>query len=287
MRGRAAAAEAAAEAGPALPAPDVVARLVALDPGLFAFSIAGATRWPGIAPGLGVPAVHVSSLHGGDDGSLEITDAAGAPGAWLGGPSPTLLVRAPARGGAALVTAYLGHDPATPLLTLTIRRLDAATEPPPRTVSFAVPAESTAAPEIGLEIVLHIRGRGDVYFFGAGWAGRVGPGSWVEAFTILPRHERAAAAIEYKGLSANGVETAWLPPGTVCGTTGRHTPLIGFAVRQKAGVAGARFDCEYSGSFESGAVSGPARNGAPCRSASDNDPLEGLQLRIIDRSPGT
>jgi len=106
----------------------------------------------------------------------------------------------------------------------------------------------------------------------------------VEAFTILPRHERAAAAIEYKGLSANGVETAWLPAGSVCGTTGRNTPLLGFAVRQKAGVAGARFDCEYSGSFESGAVAGPARNGAPCRSVSDNDPLEGLQLCIIDRS---
>jgi hypothetical protein len=36
--------------------------------------------------------------------------------------------------------------------------------------------------------------------------------------------------------------------------------------------------------LESGAVSGPARNGAPCRSATDNDSLEGLQLRIIDRS---
>ena len=151
-------------------------------------------------------------------------------------------------------------------------------------MSFAARTGSAPAPEISLEIVLHIRGRGDVYFFGSDWAGRVGPGSWIEAFTILPRHERAAAAIEYKGLSANGVETAWLPAGSVCGTTGRNTPLLGFAVRQKAGVAGARFDCEYSGSFESGAVSGPARNGAPCRSVSDNDPLEGLQLCIIDRS---
>ncbi|TMJ73306.1 MAG: hypothetical protein E6G73_11710 [Alphaproteobacteria bacterium] len=228
--------------------------------------------------------VHLASVHAAADAALEITTATGGPGMWLGGPSTTLLVRAPARGGTALVTAYLGHDPAAPPLALTIRRVDAATEPPARTVSFAARTESAPAPEIPLEIVLHIRGRGDVYFFGSGWAGRVGPGSWIEAFTILPRHERAAAAIEYKGLSANGVETAWLPAGSVCGTTGRNTPLLGFAVRQKAGVAGARFDCEYSGSFESGAVSGPARNGAPCRSVSDNDPLEGLQLCIIDRS---
>ena len=262
---------------------NVVARLVNLDPGLFAFSIAGSAPWQGIAAGLGVPAVHLASVHAAEDAALEITTATGGPGMWLGGPSTTLLVRAPARGGTALVTAYLGHDPAAPPLALTIRRLDTASEPPVRTVSFAARTASASAPEIPLEIVLHIRGRGDVYFFGSDWAGRVGPGSWVEAFTILPRHARAAA-IEYKGLSAGGVETAWLAAGSVCGTTGRNTPLLGFAVRQKAAVAGARFDCEYSGYFESGAVSGPARNGAPCRSTSDNDPLEGLQLRIIDRS---
>ena len=284
MRGQAAPdAAVAAGAGEA----NVVARLVHLDPGLFAFRIAGIAPWQTIAAGLGVPAVHVSSLHAAEDAALEITSAAGEPSMWLGGPSTTLLVRAPARGGTALVTAYLGRDPAAPPLALTIRRVDAESEPPARTVSFAARTESASAPEIPLEIVLHIRGRGDVYFFGSDWVGRVGTGSSIEAFTILPRHARAAAAIEHKGLSANGVETAWLPAGSVCGTTRRNTPLLGFAVRQKAGIAGARFDCEYSGSFESGAVSGPARNGAPCRSASDNDPLEGLQLRIIDRSAGT
>ena len=279
-------AQAASDAGVPASAGEanVVARLVNLDPGLFAFSIAGSAPWQGIAAGLGVPAVHLASVHAAEDAALEITTATGGPGMWLGGPSTTLLVRAPARGGTALVTAYLGHDPAAPPLALTIRRVDAATEPPARTVSFAARTESASAPEIPLEIVLHIRGRGDVYFFGSDWAGRVGPGSWVEAFTILPRPERAAAAIEYKGLSAGGVETPWLAAGSVCGTTGRNTPLLGFAVRQKAGVTGARFDCEYSGYFESGAVSGPARNGAPCRSTRDNDPLEGLQLRIIDRS---
>src|SRR5205823_9168751 len=151
---------------------NVVARLVNLDPGLFAFSVTGATRWPGMAPGLGVPAVHLASVHAAEDAALEITTATGGPGMWLGGRSTTLLVRAPARGGTALVTAYLGHDPAATTLALTIRRVDAATEPPVRTVSFAARTESASAPEIPLEIVLHIRGRGDVYFFGSDWAGR-------------------------------------------------------------------------------------------------------------------
>jgi hypothetical protein len=43
-------------------------------------------------------------------------------------------------------------------------------------VSFAARTGSALAPEIPLEIVLHIRGRGDVYFFRSEWAGRVGPG---------------------------------------------------------------------------------------------------------------
>jgi hypothetical protein len=232
-----------------------------------------------------LPAVHVCPFHSGQDGALEITTASGKPGAWLGGPAESLFVCSPAGGAAVLVTAYLGRDPSGPPLALAIRRLDAPAELPITTVALAMPGiPARSQEEVGLEILLHIRGRGDVYFFEPGWAGRVGAGSWVEAFAILPRDALAASAIEYKGLSASGVETDWLPSGSRCGTSGRSTPLVGFAVRQKAGVAGARFDCEYSGYFQSGAVSGPARNGAPCLSTAANDPLEGLQLRIVDRS---
>jgi hypothetical protein len=267
-------------------APNVIARLVDLDAGLFAFSISGATQWQGRAAGLGVPAVHVSSAHSAKERAVEITTPGGEPGAWLGGSSGTLLVRSPAGGGSALVTAYLGHASSAAPLELAIRRLDAAPEQPVQTVTFGAEAEATASPGVGLEIVLHIRGRGHVYFVDPDWAGRLEPGSWIEALTILPRHSAAAAAIEYKGLSASGVETSWLPSGAVCGTIGRNIPLLGFAVRQKAGTTGVRFDCEYSGYFQSGAVSGPTRNGAPCLSSTSNDPLEGLQLRIVERPAG-
>jgi hypothetical protein len=228
--------------------------------------------------------VHISAVDAAKGAAVEITSTAGQLGAWLGGRSDTVFVRSPAGGGAALITAYLGRDPSGPPLALAIRRLDAPNEVPIRTVSFELQREPGRAGEVSLEIVLHIRGRGDVYFLEPGWAGRIGPGAWVEAFTILPLNEFAAAAIEYKGLSASGIETAWLASGSMCGTSGKNIPLLGFAVRQKAGVAGARFDCEYSGYFQSGAVSGPARNGAPCRSPASNDPLEGLQVQIINRS---
>ena len=99
---------------------------------------------------------------------------------------------------------------------------------------------------------------------------------------ILARSQSAAAAIEYKGLTASGAETPWTGSGELCGSRGRSIPLIGFAVRQKA-VAGALVDCEYTGYFHSGAIAGPVRNGAPCRSAIESDPLEGMQLRITPR----
>jgi hypothetical protein len=282
MPGRRSAAGATADASAA---PSVIARLVDLDTGLFAFSISGTTQWRGPAAGLGVPAVHVSSAHSAEERAVEITTAGGKPGAWLAGSSGTLLVRSPVGGGSALITAYLGYDSSAPPLEMVIRRVDAAAEPPVQTVTFGAEI-AEQSPGIGLEIVLHIRGRGNVYFVDPDWAGRLGPGLWIEALTILPRHPLAAAAIEYKGLSASGIETAWLPSGSVCGTSGRNIPLLGFAVRQKAGTTGARFDCEYSGYFQSGAISGPTRNGAPCLSSTSNDPLEGLQLRIIERPAG-
>ena len=218
-------------------------------------------------------------------------DASGRTGAWLGGPESTLFVRTPPGGGGALITAFLARDADAPPLNLTIRRLNGApgssgaavTDSPVLTVSLSQPVAAEGPREVGTEIVLHIRGRGDVYFFGSQWAGRLGSGSWIEAFTILPRNALAASAIEYKGLSASGVETPWLASGSLCGTSGRNVPLIGFAVRQKAGVAEVRFDCEYSGYFQSGTTSAPARNGAPCRSAAANDPLEGIQLKIVER----
>jgi hypothetical protein len=77
------------------------------------------------------------------------------------------------------------------------------------------------------------------------------------------------------------METDWLPGGSLCGTRGENTPLVGFAVRPKAIAGGARLDCEYSGYFQSGALVGPCRNGAPCLSETANDPLEGIQLRIF------
>lgn len=263
-----------------------VARLVPLAPGLYAFSLAVDIRARDPVAGLVLPRVHVSAAPR-REGAIEITNGFGRAGSWLDGRNAVLFVTSPAGGGAALVTGYLAGEPNPMPLELDIRRIAApgpAAPAAPMTLTlgdFAVAEEEPQS--LGLEIVAHIRERGDVRFQGAPWVGRLGPGLWIEGFIIIPSGRLAETAIEYKGLSASGTETPWLDSGLLCGSRGMGIPLIGFAVRQKAVAGTAPLDCEYTGYFQSGATVGPARNGAPCRSAIDDDALEGIELRITPR----
>ncbi len=267
-------------------APHVVARLVPLDPGFYAFSLATETAWREPLAGLALPAVQLCAAPR-EDGAVEITDSFGRAGSWLGGRHNVLFVKSPAGGGAALVTGYLARDPDSLPLELDIRRVaPPGPATPVMTLKMGGPGAAELSPEeAGLDIVAHIRGRGDVRFPDTPWVGRLGPGLWIEGFMILPQSRSAEAAIEYKGLTASGTETPWIERGTFCGTRGNGIPLIGFAVRQKAVPGNVPLDCEYSGYFQSGATAGPTRNGAPCRSAIEHDALEGMQLRITPRPP--
>ncbi|MGC2411867.1 MAG: hypothetical protein WA459_04110, partial [Stellaceae bacterium] len=274
---------------------------VPLDPGLYAFSLAAQPLQREPEAGLVLPVVQVCAAPR-QDGALEITDSFGRPGSWLGGRGKVLFVKSPAGGSAALVTGYLAREPDSTALELNIRRVAAPGPMTPATAEIErePSAGVTALAEVmtlrlgnfvaeeepqslGLDIVAHIRDRGDVRFLDTPWVGRLGPGLWIEGFTIVPDGRLAPAVIEYKGLSAVGTETPWLDSGALCGTRGMGIPLIGFAVRQKAVPGDAPFDCEYTGYFQSGATAGPTRNGAPCRSTIDNDALEGMELRITPR----
>jgi hypothetical protein len=271
----------------------VSAHLVRLEPGFYAFRLVHATGWSRAGLGFAVPVVQVSELSG-PDATLEIRDPEGGSRSWLGGSHQVLFVKAPG-GGTALITGYLARDPEASPLRLDVFRIGGDAR--------SLPAQDAGAPLLTLDlsgddsgpwprpvtvhVLTHIRGRGDVRFFDAPWAGRLGPGQWIEAFTLAPRPSHIAMALEYKGLMAGGNETPWLPCGTPCGTSGRSIPLLGFAIRQRASPGDMRYDCEYSGYFASGATAGPARNGAPCRSPAESDPLEGLQIAITRRPART
>lgn len=268
-----------ADPAPASTGPRYIARLVPLEAGFYAFSLAAAAGWQEPALGLVLPSVEVSQPPGAK-GAIEIVDDFGGTGSWLGGRHRMLFVSVPAGGATALVTGYPADSP----VELEICRIAArdAGFGESRLVTLGTAAGSPSE-ELGLEILAHIRGRGDVRFVDAPTIGRLGTGAWIEALTLVPRDQSASEAIEYKGLTAGGAETPWTGCGAPCGTRGRGQPLIGLAVRQKAAAADVLFDCEYTGYFQSGATAGPARNGAPCRSSVEGDPLEGLELRITRR----
>ena len=267
-------------AGPGAALPQTIARLVPLAAGFYAIGLGDDTRGGDMTGGLSIPAVHVCEPPG-QPGWLDIGDEHGAAIAWLGARRRTLLVKSGNDAALALVTAFLSADPETAALRLRIQRLDGADDPA-RELTFEG-GDAAAPREIAIDVIAHIRSRGNVRFIDAPWAGRLGPGLWIESFTLLSRQPGVAAALECKGLIQGGEETPWVPGGSACGTQNRAMPLLGFAIRQKPGTLGLRLDCEYSGYFRSGATAGPARNGAPCRSPTDNDPLEGMQLRITQR----
>jgi len=131
----------AAAAGATLPRENVrprfVARLVPLDPGLYAFSLAKKSGWRETVAGLALPAIQVCAPP--DQGTaIEITDSFGRAGSWLGGRHNMLFVTSPAGGGAALVTAYLARDPDSMPLEVEIRRVGAHG---PATAAFGAESE--------------------------------------------------------------------------------------------------------------------------------------------------
>jgi hypothetical protein len=46
-----------------------------------------------------------------------------------------------------------------------------------------------------------------------------------------------------------------------------------------------RFEVTYQGSFFASGISGVQRNGEPCRSATADDPLEAINIRLVGRLP--
>lgn len=277
--------------------------VITIPKGTYRFAVkAGAPARVKGAGNLSVPAVHVGLGPGISPNATKFAPKKRSNGTWLFEAGDTLVakvlstaatlvltsVRAP--GGQALVIevdqigaknaetrVVLPREPA-PAVAADILPSPAASAPP----GLPTPAPAEEGQSVRTEIVTHVRNRGDMSIVDADWAGRVGPGLWIEAFAVKPLEAIGAADVEYKGLTRTGIETPWIGGGALCGTRGMSVALIGFAVRLRPN-AGTGYDCEYSGYFQSGTTVGPLRNGAPCRSTVPNDPLEGIRLRIVAR----
>jgi len=263
-------------------------QLLPLPEGLYVISVeSGNPRTHQAGGTLTLPAIHVSTGPGMAVGDAEFLAKESGLGGWLFAPGDFLVVRLKTAQSALLITSI--RDAAGALLTIKVERLDSRFDERVATRHAAplraLPTTPVVRTGVNLQISAHVRNHGDLVFERAPWAGRVGPGLWLESFAITPLDDLSASDLEYKGLTSSGFETPWISGGKACGTKQLGVPLVGFAVRLKASAKTAAYECTYSGYFQSGAQVGPLHNGAPCRSTVANDPLEGIQLQIIQRAP--
>ncbi len=287
VRGRQAAADirtataAASEIGAA-------ARLVVLGEGLYALRLAPGGARPGGSAGLRFPAVQIGTPPSDEHDPVELVAGSGERSDWLDTAGSVAVVKSPPGGGVVLLTTY-GPPGVVEAAAVEINRLDAPARGAAAATGIApVPAALPGTGfgrELRSEVVLHIEREGDRRFVAAGWVGTRGGRRRIEAFSVRPLEGLAPADIEYKAFGPNGQETPWVSDARLCGTRGRGLPLTGFAVRLAPQLRD-RFDVIYQGAFFDSGVSGPQRNGEPCRPAIFDDPLEAIDLRVIAREPG-
>jgi hypothetical protein len=278
---------------PSLPEPQSVAvttvRMLRVDEGLYALRIGAIAGTLGEIAGMVVPVAQVSAPFAEDGNGVEIVASFPRRGPWLDKAGGTVILRSPIGGGLVIVTVYGGAEQPTSELSLGLQRLDdpgdGAAEAAPAVArpTGGLAQAATEARDVPTEILLHIERAGDRLFPGRGWVGALGRRMRIEAFSIRPLERLAPADIEMKGFLPNGGETPWVPGGGLWGPRGRGLPLTGFAVRVVAQRAG-RFEVDYQGSFFAGGISQMHQNGAPCQAATADDPLEAINVRLIERA---
>jgi hypothetical protein len=262
--------------------------MLQLDEGLYALRVGPIEGKAGEVSGLKLPIAQLSIPFAGDGNGVEIVASFPRRGPWLEREGGTAVVRSPVGGGYLILTVYAeaGESAAAPAFDL--QRLDG----PPGRVSGAAEAasetaEAAAEPrDVAIEVLLHIERAGDRLFPGRGWVGALGRKLRIEAFSIRPLERLSPADIEFKGFLPNGAETQWVHGGILCGTRGRRLPLTGFAVRLAPQLAG-RFEVSYQGSFFASGISGVHRNGEPCRAPNGDEPLEAINIRLVERGTAT
>jgi hypothetical protein len=275
-------------------------QILALNPGLYLITIRSSTpEKVGDTVELTLPAVQIGPGPGAPPGQVEFLTGPRNHGQWLCHPRDMMVVKVATGPASLLVTTLRGA--ATAPMDIDVQRLDnrasAATPPPPRPALAAPPRANGAVPapavpadregragHVRTRVALHLRNRGDVAYVDNFWAGALGERLAIECFAITPLERLRPEDIEYKALSERGEESGWITGGLDCGSRGLGIALSGFAVRTREGLPVA-FDCEYRGSFSSGKIVGPVRNGVACVSE-PGDRLEAIQLFIIERRQG-
>lgn len=290
---------------------NVTVEILSLEKGMYLFTVrSGARPRIGNDGDLLAPALRIGPAPGVPARDAVIVGGPRSDGNWLCRPTDMIVVRAAGEPTRILLTSFRVEGQAP--LEVKMERLDqgrAVTCPeesirqPPATPAIvpAVARQSEDAPAVlpaieraaknerrrlRMQITVHVKDRGEMRFSGREWAGCIGENLPIESFSILPLEELTAGQIEYKALTATGIETPWVSDGAPCGTRGMAVALVGFAVRIKPRSGAPLYVCEYRGSFLSGKTAGPFRKGVPCQSVVPDDLLQAIELSVFEGQTG-
>lgn len=266
-------------------------KVLELGAGLYSLSLGETKAIKSKFLGMGMPATYIT---GTPIDRMEIVAAAPGRAGWLGPEGGTIVVRVPPDGGHIWITTYRMMDQDAVPVEIQVTRLD---HPSPKASAHGAAARQSspeveqvhrqnvakpATRDVKVEIVLHIERLGDRSFPGGKWIGNQGQRRRIEAFGIRPLENLSPQDIEYKAFGLNGRETPWVTDAKLCGTRGQGMPLTGFAIRLTPRLS-ERYDIFYEGAFFDGGISGPNKNGEPCISTRLDDPLEDVNIRLVER----
>ncbi|WP_156927107.1 hypothetical protein [Azospirillum halopraeferens] len=252
-------------------------------PGLYCVSIANGAGSDG-SPGnsFPLPCVQLAALPG-HGGTVEIL--ARGDTHWLFKPGDALVIKVTDAPRDVVLTSYRAAGEPGRNLNVQISRLDTMATGQPLPL---VRPETPAPTGIRVRLMAHVQNHGDVTAPEGGCAGLPDRKVSIEGFAILPLDGAPADCIEYKGLSANGMETTWILGGNLCGSRGIGVPLVGLAIRLRGPLA-EHYDCVYEVLCASGVRSPVIANGQPFCSDVVGDPIQAFTVRIVERGarPGS
>jgi hypothetical protein len=255
-------------------------QVLTLPVGTYVFTVqaGGATTKPGEEPALAALQVGLAPVK--SPGTVEFLANARALDRWLARSGDMIIAKISGGSVALLLTSL--RSPGSPALAIDVRPLEAQPRPFAPDMQAGQAADGGAPAVLPVRIVAHIQNVGDIYF-DEGWAGCIGEKLWIEAFAVMQVGELAPDSIEYCGVTADGFQIPWQSNQTLCGSRGRGTPILGFAIRLNPDLA-EHYECSYTGKFVSGSVCGPFQNGDLCHSDAPGDPLWGIELRVQRRN---
>jgi len=246
-------------------------QMLMLPPGVYAFSLGSSGPAGEHREQITLPAIHVGIAPIRSQAQVEFYAGPHTLDRWLAFAGDRVIARVTGDTAGLLLTSL--RRPEDAALAIDVRRIDAPMAQDPQ----ALPASGVPQPQV----MAHVRQLGDLYL-SAEAVGPFGQELWIEAFVVNNPDGQGAERLEYRGITADGYETPWLTDTVLCGSRGRGTPLLGFALRPRVAFAQA-LECRYVGVFGSGRRVGPLSDGSLCRSDLPNDPLEGIELQVVAR----